>query len=161
MGSLQATKYPTEDPMVFSDSVTRIFTSINATYSTGVDLLSRGTFVPLNILAACQAHQNNHSDFKEALEVTADVKKQFRDQYTDLIERGDRLIRESISAGVTAMRAHVEVDSAVGDACLKAGLALKAKWAGLCDIQICREHSGPPLDLSLTASTSFHAGCNT
>ena len=79
------------------------------------------------------------SDFKEALTVTTDVKKQIKDNYDDLFARGDRLIRESVEAGVTVMRAHVECDSTVGDVCLKAGLALKEKWNKTCAIQLCRK----------------------
>lgn len=58
----------------------------------------------------------------------------------DLLERGRRLILESVQAGVTSMRAHVEVDKLVGMKCLDAGLALKKEFGpqgrGICDIQI-------------------------
>lgn len=79
------------------------------------------------------------SDFSEALAVTANVKQQFKDNFDDLFARGDRLIRESVEAGVTVMRTHIESDATVGDICLKAGAALKEKWSGVCDIQLCRK----------------------
>lgn len=57
----------------------------------------------------------------------------------DLLERGQRLIDESVNAGVTHMRAFVEVDSIVKSKCLDAGLQLKrkAEKEGRCRIQLC------------------------
>ena len=49
------------------------------------------------------------------------------------------MVRESVEAGVTVLRAHIESDATVKDVCLKAGLFLKEKWKGICDIQICRK----------------------
>lgn len=76
--------------------------------------------------------------FSEALELT-NFSKQDYTEY-DLIERGRRLILESVQAGVTSMRAHVEVDKLVYRKCLDAGLALKKEFGpqgrGICDIQI-------------------------
>ena len=81
----------------------------------------------------------SHPDFKEALEVTAKVKLTFKDTKDDLHRRGHRLIRESLQAGVTCLRAHVEVDSIVADTCLQVGLQLKSKWARRCDIHLARK----------------------
>lgn len=53
------------------------------------------------------------------------------------MERGTTLIEESISFGVTHMRAFVEVDEGVGMKCLNAGLALKQEFLDRCYIQIC------------------------
>lgn len=53
------------------------------------------------------------------------------------MERGSFLIEESISSGVTHMRAFVEVDAAVGMKCLDAGLALKHEFQDRCHVQIC------------------------
>lgn len=76
--------------------------------------------------------------FSEALELTNFSKQDYTKQ--DLLERGRRLILESVQAGVTSMRAHVEVDKLVGLKCLDAGLALKKEFGpqgrGICDIQI-------------------------
>ena len=72
--------------------------------------------------------------FEEALSSTTEAKKQFT--FDDLIERGSRLIEKSIVLGVTSMRAHVEVDPTVNMKCLEAGLALKKRYAGRCDVQI-------------------------
>jgi hypothetical protein len=41
-----------------------------------------------------------------------------------------------VEAGVTAMRAFVEVDTTVGFACLDMGLELAKEWAEVCHIQI-------------------------
>ncbi|KAI6715528.1 hypothetical protein JHW43_001881 [Diplocarpon mali] len=74
-------------------------------------------------------------DFAEALKLTSEAKSRF-DQ-DDLLERGRALIEESISFGVTHMRAFVEVDLGVKMKCLDAGLALKAEFKRRCHIQIC------------------------
>lgn len=76
--------------------------------------------------------------FSEALELTNFSKQDYTEQ--DLLERGRRLILESVQAGVTSMRAHVEVDKLVHMKCLDVGLALKKEFGpegrGICDIQI-------------------------
>ncbi|CAL5872124.1 uncharacterized protein PFLUO_LOCUS6382 [Penicillium psychrofluorescens] len=72
--------------------------------------------------------------FQEALSFTTNAKQQFTRE--DLLRRGEWLLAESVSAGVTAMRAFVEVDSAVKFTCLEAGLALKEQWKDSCEIQI-------------------------
>jgi cytosine/adenosine deaminase-related metal-dependent hydrolase len=74
------------------------------------------------------------SDFSEAISVTAEAKKLFT--MDDLLTRGRQLIRESIQAGVTAMRAHVEVDTTVRFTCLEAAIALKEEFKDICDVQI-------------------------
>ncbi|EPE36278.1 Metallo-dependent hydrolase [Glarea lozoyensis ATCC 20868] len=60
-----------------------------------------------------------------------------RFSHDDLIERGQALIEESISFGVTHMRAFVEVDLDVGMKCLDAGLELKERFKERCYVQIC------------------------
>lgn len=76
--------------------------------------------------------------FIEAIELTNFSKQEYTEQ--DLLERGRRLILESVQAGVTSMRAHVEVDPMVDMKCLDVGLALKKEFGsegrGICDIQI-------------------------
>nr|POE92351.1 cytosine deaminase [Quercus suber] len=81
--------------------------------------------------------QVQSGDFAEAMELTSKAKSHF--QHADLIERGQRVIDESVAAGVTHMRAFVEVDAGVGMKCLEAGLELKrsAELARTCVIQIC------------------------
>ncbi|TFY66903.1 hypothetical protein EVG20_g4181, partial [Dentipellis fragilis] len=74
--------------------------------------------------------------FKEALELTTRAKAQFPQHLDDVYARGRRLIVESIACGVTAMRAHVEVDTTVQLACLDVALRLKAEFAAYCDVQI-------------------------
>jgi cytosine/adenosine deaminase-related metal-dependent hydrolase len=76
------------------------------------------------------------SDFQEALETTAEAKSNFAANRSDLLARGERLIRESVQCGVTSIRAHVEVDSTVNDACLDTALSLKSSFRDVCDIQI-------------------------
>lgn len=74
-------------------------------------------------------------DFAEALSLTSQAKERFT--VDDLERRGRWLIEESIAAGVTCMRAFVEVDSTVRFKCLDAGLMLKEKYRHACEIQIC------------------------
>jgi cytosine/adenosine deaminase-related metal-dependent hydrolase len=79
---------------------------------------------------SCEAFR----DFHEALNVTAHAKAAFT--LEDVLLRGRRLIRESITCGVTSMRAHVEVDTTVRFSCLEAALQLKEEFKALCEIQI-------------------------
>ncbi|KAL2843637.1 hypothetical protein BJY01DRAFT_215490 [Aspergillus pseudoustus] len=72
--------------------------------------------------------------FREALSSTTRAKAQFTKP--DLLKRGEWLLAESVAAGVTAMRAFVEVDHTVQHTCLEAGLALKEKWKDICEIQL-------------------------
>ena len=74
-------------------------------------------------------------DFQEALDLTAKAKSRF--EIEDLLRRGRWLITESIAAGVTCMRAFVEVDNIVGFKCLDAGLRLKEEFKHSCKVQIC------------------------
>ncbi|MCJ1364330.1 hypothetical protein MMC16_003440 [Acarospora aff. strigata] len=73
--------------------------------------------------------------FSEAMELTNKAKARFEE--VDLLRRGRWLIDESIAAGVTHMRAFVEVDEGVGFKCLNAGLKLKAEYSRQCEVQIC------------------------
>ncbi|KAI5477567.1 metallo-dependent hydrolase [Pseudohyphozyma bogoriensis] len=70
----------------------------------------------------------------EALVSTSEAKKAFT--FEDVVKRGRKLIRDSISHGVTTMRAHVEIDPAVTLTCLKAGLSLKQSFSASCDVEI-------------------------
>ncbi|KAL8825681.1 MAG: hypothetical protein Q9170_007700 [Blastenia crenularia] len=74
-------------------------------------------------------------DFAEALALTSQAKTRF--SADDLERRGRWLIEESIAAGVTCMRAFVEVDATVGFKCLDAGLVLRERYRDACDVQIC------------------------
>lgn len=73
--------------------------------------------------------------FEEAMQLTAKAKAMF--QKDDLLRRGHWLVRESIDAGVTCMRAFVEVDTIVRLKCLDVGLKLKEEFRERCHIQIC------------------------
>jgi len=81
--------------------------------------------------------QPEKGDFQEAMDLTGQAKAQF--QRKDLLERGQRVIDESVSAGVTHIRAFVEVDAGVGTKCLDAGVELKqrASSEGTCFVQLC------------------------
>lgn len=81
--------------------------------------------------------QLKRGDFDEAMELTGEAKAQFT--MDDLVERGQRLIDESVAAGVTHMRAFVEIDVVVGMKCLDAGIMLKqrAYEQKVCHIQLC------------------------
>ena len=74
--------------------------------------------------------------FPEALSQTAQAKASFHLDRADLLRRGEWLLAESLAAGVTSMRAFVEVDSTVGTTCLQVGLDLKRRWAETCNLQI-------------------------
>lgn len=73
--------------------------------------------------------------FDEAMNLTSKAKSSF--EHDDLLERGLRVIDESVQAGVTSMRAFVEVDPIVGLKCIKAGKYLKDQALSRCHIQIC------------------------
>ncbi|EGP91083.1 uncharacterized protein MYCGRDRAFT_89091 [Zymoseptoria tritici IPO323] len=81
--------------------------------------------------------QVEKGDFQEAMDLTGKAKSQF--EHEDLLERGQRLIDESVAAGVTHMRAFIELDAGVGNKCLSAGIELrqKAKQSGSCQVQLC------------------------
>ena len=81
--------------------------------------------------------QVKRGDFAEAMELTGKAKAMF--EGWDLLERGQRVIDESTAAGVTHMRAFVEVDAGVGTKCLNAGFTLKqrAEDSGKCVVQLC------------------------
>ncbi|PYH41491.1 putative zinc metallopeptidase [Aspergillus saccharolyticus JOP 1030-1] len=75
-----------------------------------------------------------NGSFAEALSSTTQAKCQFT--HTDLLKRGEWLLAGSVAAGVTAMRAFVEVDQAVGFTCLDAGITLRETWKDACTIQL-------------------------
>ena len=70
------------------------------------------------------------------MRVTKVAKAEFPHHADDLYTRGARIIRESVEYGVTAMRAHVEVDTTVGFACLEAAQRLQDDYRAQCDVQI-------------------------
>ncbi|KAF3398332.1 Cytosine deaminase [Penicillium rolfsii] len=72
--------------------------------------------------------------FQEALSFTTEAKQQF--SVPDVLQRGEWLLAESVSAGVTAMRAFVEVDHTVNLVCLEAATILQDQWKDACEIQI-------------------------
>ncbi|KIM43132.1 hypothetical protein M413DRAFT_396626 [Hebeloma cylindrosporum] len=75
-------------------------------------------------------------NFGEAMKVTKAAKEEFPKDLDDLYARGARLIRQSVEHGVTAMRAHVEIDTSVGFACLEAALKLQSDFRAHSDVQI-------------------------
>lgn len=89
-------------------------------------LLSDPKFADLDIVKG---------DFAEAMELTAKAKARF--DKDDLLRRGRWLIAESVAAGVTHMRAFVEVDHIVRMQCLDTAIELKKYFATACEIQIC------------------------
>ena len=82
-----------------------------------------------------ESHTITKGTFQEALSLTAASKAKFTPE--DLHQRGTWLISESVAAGVTHMRAFVEVDTQVNFMCLDAGLQLKKEWKDICNIQLC------------------------
>ncbi|KAI4717047.1 Metallo-dependent hydrolase [Aureobasidium sp. EXF-10727] len=79
--------------------------------------------------------QIEEGSFDEAMNLTSKAKSSFGND--DLLERGLRVIDESVQAGVTSMRAFVEVDPIVGHKCIQAGKSLKDKAELRCHIQLC------------------------
>lgn len=75
-----------------------------------------------------------YSTFEEAMKVTSKAKSSY--QPDALLSRGRSLILESVKYGVTAMRAHVEVDTTVRFKCIDTGLRLKEELAHVCDVRI-------------------------
>ncbi|KAJ9650309.1 hypothetical protein H2198_010388 [Neophaeococcomyces mojaviensis] len=73
--------------------------------------------------------------FSEALANTSKAKERYT--HADLIRRGSQLIAESIQAGVTSMRAFVEIDHVTRFKCVEAGIELKRKFAEQCYVQLC------------------------
>ncbi|EPT05239.1 hypothetical protein FOMPIDRAFT_125332 [Fomitopsis schrenkii] len=96
------------------------------------------------LLSQCDDLQTG--DFAEALRVTAKAKAAFPSRLRDLYDRGKRFIIESVQCGVTAMRAHVEVDKTVHTCCLDTGLKLKDEFRAICDVQICVFAQDPLFD---------------
>lgn len=72
--------------------------------------------------------------FQEALQVTTKAKAAYT--HEGLFNRGKNLILESVKCGVTAMRAHVEVDRTVQFQCIDVGLQLKNEFKEICDINL-------------------------
>ena len=68
--------------------------------------------------------------------VTKAAKEEFPKDLGDLYAPGARLIRQSVEHGVTAMRAHVEIDASVRFACLETALKLQTDFRAHCDLQI-------------------------
>ncbi|KAK4626640.1 Cytosine deaminase [Fulvia fulva] len=91
-------------------------------------LLSHPKYAHLNI---------EKGDFQEAMTLTGQAKSEF--EHDDLLERGQRVVDESVAAGVTHMRAFVELDAGVGEKCLDAGIALRKQAARekICHVQLC------------------------
>lgn len=79
-----------------------------------------------------------NGDFEEAMKLTRQAKERF--ESADLSRRGRRLIRESLEAGVTAMRAFVEVDEIVQLRSLHAAIKMQGcegPSCTVCEVQIC------------------------
>lgn len=119
-------------------SVMHIYILTNASCWTDVGLL-RGQIS--HALYTISHTDTCYRDFDEALKVTARAKSAFASDTADLYSRGRRLVLESVAAGVTCMRAHVEIDTTVNSACLDVALKLKQDHKGICDIEISSKRS--------------------
>ena len=120
---------------------------------------------PFLLSSSCPEYRDlrpTSGSFQEALKNTAAAKSRFTKP--DLLRRGEWLIVESIKAGVTDMRAFVEVDATVGLLCVEAAVELKRKWDDCCTVQICifaqdpifsREHAQKNRELIENALTSY------
>ncbi|KAI0304476.1 Metallo-dependent hydrolase [Multifurca ochricompacta] len=96
------------------------------------------------------------SDFIEALQLTNQAKAKFPTSLSDVYARGRRLIVESILNGVTAMRAHVEVDNIVGLECLGVALNLKEEFENRCQVQIAVFAQDPLFESDLAESPGIN-----
>ena len=67
--------------------------------------------------------------------MTAAAKARFT--HEDLVQRMGWCVSESVAAGVSCMRAFVEVDSGVGLQGVRAGLEVKEMWRSRCEVQLC------------------------
>jgi len=76
-----------------------------------------------------------NGDFAEAMALTGQAKQRFTED--DVFRRGKRLIEESIEAGVTSMRAFIEVDEVAETRSLQAGVKLKRQFREQLEVQIC------------------------
>ena len=80
-------------------------------------------------------HEIRSGDFSEAVRITNAAKELF--DKANLLRRGRRLITESLTAGVTHLRAYVEVDEIIGLAGIEVALSLRETYKYHCNIQIC------------------------
>ncbi|THV05297.1 Metallo-dependent hydrolase [Dendrothele bispora CBS 962.96] len=74
--------------------------------------------------------------FTEAMNLTGTAKSAFPLEKDSLMKRGRQLIRDSVQCGVTALRAHVEVDSLAEFSALNVALQLKEEFKQVCHVQI-------------------------
>ena len=118
---------------------------MSCTHSSGQVLLARSVYIDqwvsiITVTLIAMLGISNRAyvdrDFREALEVTSQAKANFLESEEDLYKRGKTLIMNSVAAGVTTMRAHVEVDMTVQRACLIVGLRLQEDLKHLCDVQL-------------------------
>ena len=82
--------------------------------------------------------------FAEALAKTGAAKSRYT--AADLLHRGSQLIAESIQAGVTSMRAFVEIDHVTKFLCVETGVELKRKFREQCYVQLCVFAQDPVID---------------
>ncbi|KIW12583.1 hypothetical protein PV08_09861 [Exophiala spinifera] len=73
--------------------------------------------------------------FSEALTKTSEAKRRYTPE--DLYLRGAQLLGTSLTQGVTACRAFVELDHVTQTLCLEAAISLQASFAGKVAVQIC------------------------
>ncbi|KAF5369526.1 hypothetical protein D9758_002660 [Tetrapyrgos nigripes] len=75
-------------------------------------------------------------DFAEAMHLTGIAKAAFPTEKASLLERGRKLIRNSLACGVTAIRAHVEVDELAKFSALDVAVQLQQEFKDTCHVQI-------------------------
>ena len=73
--------------------------------------------------------------FQEALTLTSRAKTRYTT--SDLRLRGSQLIISSVKAGVSSMRAFVEIDRVTETKCLDVAVELKRAFKRVCQVQIC------------------------
>ena len=105
-------------------------------------LLNSRPAPPLSSSPPESDHHPSYSDlmpesntFHEALTLTSRAKSRYTP--ADLRLRGSQLIVSSVQAGVTSMRAFVEIDRVTQTKCLNIAVELKRSFESACRVQIC------------------------
>ena len=100
------------------------------------------------VITCCTNPPPPTRDFPEALSLTASYKSSLlsspspssaESTYNAIYARMTRLVRSSLLAGVTHMRAHVESDAYVCQLGIEIARRVKNEWKGICEVEICCE----------------------
>ncbi len=85
-------------------------------------------------LLAGSVPANRSGSLDEAIRILGDRKRSFSS--AEIADRAGRIVRDALANGVTRMRTHVDIDSGCGLVGFEAMLAVRARFAGLVELQI-------------------------